>query len=377
MFVDKVIPARCFSCMYFSTSIRSDYYYLENGLFATVTDSADPVLFRQSVRRFASCLQESMRMGRMEVETDMCLAVFRCPEDFTDYDRMMSFVYSFTSFLPAGGTITFLEDGSDDGKSGFLLRNDIDRIISDALADNRFEMYYQPIYSVAEKRFRSAEALIRLYDDRYGFISPQLLIDAAERNGTIIQIGDFVLDSVCRFTSDCLRSGLDLDFVELNLSMKQCVQVDLKDKVLSFLNKYSLAPDRINLEITEGSVSADQDIVEENIRILSEYGISFSLDDYGTGYSNLSRLISLPFRIVKIDRSMTEMVFDERIHTVLKHTIKLLKDIGISVVIEGVETKEVFDQFVALGADYIQGYYFSRPIPENDFAEFIRLHSGT
>ncbi|MDY2815822.1 MAG: EAL domain-containing protein, partial [Bullifex sp.] len=110
---------------------------------------------------------------------------------------------------------------------------------------------------------------------------------------------------------------------------------------------------------------------------LSEYGISFSLDDYGTGYSNLSRLISLPFRIVKIDRSMTEMVFDERIHTVLKHTIKLLKDIGISVVIEGVETKEVFDQFVALGADYIQGYYFSRPIPENDFAEFIRLHSGT
>ena len=352
-----------------------DYYYLENGLFATVTDSADPVLFRQSVRRFASCLQESMRMGRMEVETDMCLAVFRCPEDFTDYDRMMSFVYSFTSFLPAGGTITFLEDGSDDGKSGFLLRNDIGRIISDALADNRFEMYYQPIYSVAEKRFRSAEALIRLYDDHYGFISPQLLIDAAERNGTIIQIGDFVLDSVCRFTSDCLRSGLDLDFVELNLSMKQCVQVDLKDKVLSFLNKYSLAPDRINLEITEGSVSADQDIVEENIRILSEYGISFSLDDYGTGYSNLSRLISLPFRIVKIDRSMTEMVFDERIHTVLKHTIKLLKDIGISVVIEGVETKEVFDQFVALGADYIQGYYFSRPIPENDFAEFIRLHS--
>ena len=186
-----------------------------------------------------------------------------------------------------------------------------------------------------------------------------------------------MLDSVCRFTSDCLRSGIDLDFVELNLSMKQCVQVDLKDKVLSFLNKYSLAPDRINLEITEGSVSADQDIVEENIRILSEYGISFSLDDYGTGYSNLSRLISLPFRIVKIDRSMTEMVFDERIHTVLKHTIKLLKDIGISVVIEGVETKEVFDQFAALGADYIQGYYFSRPIPENDFAEFIRLHSGT
>ena len=88
------------------------------------------------------------------------------------------------------------------------------------IVNSSFEMYYQPIYSVAEKRFRSAEALIRLYDDHYGFISPQLLIDAAERNGTIIQIGDFVLDSVCRFTSDCLRSGLDLDFVELNLSMK-------------------------------------------------------------------------------------------------------------------------------------------------------------
>lgn len=121
------------------------------------------------------------------------------------------------------------------------------------------------------------------------------------------------------------------------------MQMDLTDKVLYYLKKYNLKPEQINLEITETAANTTQDVVEENIRALSEQGIAFSLDDYGTGYSNLSRIISLPFRIVKIDKSMTDKVFDSKIRAILKYNIRLLKEIGMEIVVEGCGNRRGFE----------------------------------
>ena len=350
----------------------ADLYYLENGLFAAVSQTENSEYFRTAAQRFSSSINGSLQMGKLELEMDSCLSVFRCPEHFEEYEKMMSFVNTFSSFLPANGVVTFLEAENDKQKFRFHLRNEIDQIVSNAIEKNRFQMYYQPIYSVSQKRFTSAEALIRLFDEKYGFISPELFITSAEKNGTILQIGEFVLDSVCRFVAECSRMGLPIEYIELNLSMKQCVQMDLRDKVLYYLKKYNLRPEQINLEITETAANTAQDIVEENIRFLSEQGVAFSLDDYGTGYSNLSRIISLPFRIVKIDKSMTDKVFDSKINAVLKYNIRLLKEIGMEIVVEGVETEAALKQFEGMGCDFIQGYYFSRPLPQREFVEFIK-----
>ena len=119
--------------------------------------------------------------------------------------------------------------------------------------------------------------------------------------------------------------------------------MDLTDKVLYYLKKYNLKPEQINLEITETAANTTQDVVEENIRALSEQGIAFSLDDYGTGYSNLSRIISLPFRIVKIDKSNTDKVFDSKIRAILKYNIRLLKEIGMEIVVEGCGNRRGFE----------------------------------
>ena len=113
----------------------------------------------------------------------------------------------------------------------------------------------------------------------------------------------------------------------------------------------------------------------ENIKALKDIGVSFALDDYGTGYSNLSRIISLPLKIVKIDKSMTDTVMTSKINSVLKYSVLLLKEIGIDIVVEGVETEDVLNSFVQMGCDYIQGYYFSKPLPEADFVEFIKKHN--
>ena len=357
------------SFSYKAENLPSDLYYLENGLFALVTEKDLPEKIRDVAQRVSAGMAAEKQLGQIQVELESCVCMLRCPQDINSYETLLTFGNSFHTYLTAG-TVNDIADEKD--RRMFQLRGEIDSIISNAVAERRFQMYYQPIYSTKEKRFLSAEALIRLKDEKYGFISPELFITVAEKNGMILQIGDFVLDEVCGFLSRCERDGLPIDYIELNLSMNQCMRPDLKENVLSYMNKYHLRPDQINLEITETAANTAQDIVEDNIIRLSEEGISFSLDDYGTGYSNLSRIMALPFHIIKLDKSLADRVDDSRMKILLKNTIHMLKEIGMEIVVEGVETKETLEQFTDLGCDFIQGYYFSKPLPEQEFVEFIR-----
>ena len=351
-----------------------DLYYLENGLFALVTEKELPEKIKAVAQRLSTAVTVEKQVGQLQIELDPCICILRCPQDIDDYEQLLTFGTSFHTYLSTGGVVNDLGEATD--RCMFRLRSEIDSIISNAISDRRFQVYYQPIFSVQKKRYCSAEALIRLQDEKYGFISPELFITAAEKNGTILQIGDFVLDEVCAFLSRCERDGLPIDYIELNLSMNQCMQADLKEKVLYYMNKYHLRPDQINLEITETAANTAQDIVEANIQDLAKEGIYFSLDDYGTGYSNISRIMSLPFHIVKLDKSLADKVDDSRMKILLKNTIRMLKEIGMEIVVEGVETKETLQQFTELGCDYIQGYYFSKALPEQEFVEFIRESQG-
>ena len=236
-------------------------------------------------------------------------------------------------------------------------------------------MYYQPIYSVKDGRFISAEALIRLTDEEYGFISPALFIPAAERNGLMIPIGDFVLESVFRFIGEHDFNELGLSYIELNLSVAQCLQGDLFDKILALEKKYGVAPVRVNLEITETTYENMGEMTDINIRRLSDNGFSFSLDDYGTGYSNMQRISKLPLKIIKIDKTMVDDMASSAGMTVLRNTVTMMKDIRKEIVCEGIESADQLEKLTELGVDFIQGYYFSKPLPEDKFVSFIQEHN--
>ena len=341
-------------------------YYLGDGLFSLNTDENDELLIAS---RVSDIVREKFMVKHYGLSLNCCICVIRCPEDIENVQGLLNFSNSFYTYLPDNGEI--VELSMEKGNRAFMLRNDIDAIIKEAIVHRSFMMYYQPVYSIKDKRFVSCEALIRLNDEKYGFISPEFLIKSAERNGLIMDVGDIVFDEVCSFINRLKKSGVSLDFVEINLSMAQIIQKDLVDKVLSCLNKYRLRPEDINLEITETMACAAENIVEQNMRVLNKSGISFSLDDYGVGYSNISRILSLPFDIVKIDKSLTDMFDDEKMNGVIKHTVAMLKSIGVKIVVEGVETVECFEAFEKLGVDYIQGYYFSKPLPESEFVEFM------
>lgn len=181
-----------------------------------------------------------------------------------------------------------------------------------------------------------------------------------------------MLDEVCRFIASDNFREIGLDYIEINLSVAQCMHGDLADKVLDTMKKYNVSPDQINLEITETAVSYGQNIMKNNLDKLSNAGISFSLDDYGTGYSNMRRVIQLPLKIVKLDKSFVDEQNNPKMWIMIQNTVKMLKDMNMEIVVEGIEDEEMVDQFSALECDFIQGYYFSRPVPEDEFVEFIR-----
>ncbi len=256
----------------------------------------------------------------------------------------------------------------------FQIINNMNDILTRAIKNDAFEVYYQPIYSIWDHKFISAEALLRLNDDRYGQISPSTFIPEAERRGLILPIGDFVLDAVHKFASQNELEKLGLSYIEINLSVAQCLEKELPNKLTALRNKYKVSPDRVNLEITETAENIGN-IMDENLKALSEQGYSFSLDDYGVGYSNIQRVSKLPLKIVKIDKSLVDNMNTPSGKSIMNNTVRMMKDIKKELVIEGVETQEDYEALRNMGCDFIQGFYFSKPLPANQFIDFLKKNN--
>ena len=243
------------------------------------------------------------------------------------------------------------------------------------VVDNKFQVYYQPIYSVKENMFVGAEALCRLQDDNGNFISPDEFIPIAERNGTIFKIGQRVLESVCRMLAN-IRNPADFGIkkIHINLSVCQCMQDIMSDMILTTLSNYHINPSVLSLEITENTFDYMPEIFNRNIRRLSEAGIEVVMDDYGIGYSNLNYLLEVPFKLVKIDRSIVwSSENDKNRRIALEATCSMIKQFGMPVLAEGIETKSQASLMRSFGCDYLQGFFFGRPVPENEFLNMMSL----
>lgn len=245
---------------------------------------------------------------------------------------------------------------------------EIVQIMKYALHEHKFEVYYQPIYSVEKKCYVSAEALIRLRHDEFGFISPEEFIPIAERNGLILEIGEFVFCEVCRFISEAKLLERGIEFIDVNLSVVQCMQSTLYMQLLDIMNQYGLPYSCINLEITETAAVMSQETLMENMDRLREHGIHFSLDDYGTGFANTAAVVKYPFHTVKIDKSMVWSAMDDnKAMSALKYSIAMLKEMGMELIAEGVEELRQAQLLEEMGCDFFQGYYYSRPVCGAEF----------
>ena len=251
-------------------------------------------------------------------------------------------------------------------------RQVIEQTIMAEIRLKRFEVHYQPIYDIKNKCVSSLEALARLQVPGYGYVSPEEFIKIAEKNGTIVQIGRLVIEEVCKFIRENNLLEKGIKFVEINLSVVQCMRERLYKDIGGILEKYEIPPEVINLEITESAAAYSEDRLLRNMARLSMNGITFSLDDYGSGYSNIGYIVEMPFSIVKIDKFFVWGAMKKAsTREILKNTIKMFKNINKMVVTEGIENEEMVNMVTRMGADYIQGYYYSKPVPRDKVIETI------
>ena len=248
----------------------------------------------------------------------------------------------------------------------------IQEILS-ALEEDRVIVYYQPIYSVEEKCFTSAEALVRIIGREGKLIPPGLFIHIAERYGMIADLGERVFEKVCHFFKESRLENYGMHYIEVNLSVAQCADERLAEKYINVMKDIEIEPSRINLEITESASLHEKEILISNMEKMIEFGIHFSIDDFGTGESNLNYIVDMPVKIVKFDREMIQSYFvSDKARYVMDATMHMIHGMGLEIVAEGIETEEQYEKMEEIKINYIQGYYFSKPLPQQDFLEFLQ-----
>lgn len=248
----------------------------------------------------------------------------------------------------------------------------LDSVIKNSLKQDLLSVYYQPIYSCAKKRITGSEALIRMKDENGNFISPEEFIPVAEKNGCIYRIGEFVFESVCKFLKKIDAEFYGIEKIDVNLSVMQCMQTSMATTLLSISEIYNTPLNLINFEITETASADYPEVLKQNMHKFADAGIELSLDDYGSGYANMNYMLLLPFKMIKIDKQIVWEAFaNPKVSLVLAATITMIKSLGMSVLAEGVETKEQKEWLEEHGCDFLQGYYFSRPIPQDEYLEYL------
>lgn len=348
---------------------KAEYYRFSNDTFVIVI-SKHPLCekwTKELVRHF----DKPLVFDNNELYLQTVISVAKAPNDVETLEEHIRIM----DVKPKGDKLVSVVMGES---LTFLKRHSlIDDAIRRAIKNKSFEVYYQPIWDKETNSIVCCEALCRLKDEFLGPISPGEFIPLAEETGSIISLGDIVIEKVCKDIAELNFRDLGIQYVELNLSLYQLRDKNLKDSILEYLNQYNIPPSMLNLEITE---SKDLDAsmgINAFIDSLIEKGFSFSLDDYGTAYSNLANVISVKYKNIKIDSSILwKSIKDFNTKQLLELTIKTFRNIGNNVIQEGVETEEQLNIVTNAGANLIQGYYFSKPLPRLEFVEYLKNFKG-
>lgn len=351
----------------------STVYYLLNGIFAVAFDEDDHVDIDEFTQKLIkSCNQpQSALIERLSPDVDISL--IRIPKDVNDIRMIYSYINEKKSVIETRDEkVRLLEKEKLHMEDAYRVDN-ILKSVRQVIQNRQFQIYYQPIYDVKEKKFRTAEALIRLKDPVMGFIPPNEFIPLTEKNGLIMDIGFQVFEQVCSFMDTQAFKACGLDFIEVNVSLSQFLDESLPNRLLTMMDKYHIPYSRINLEITETETPFEENIMRAQLKKMSELGFQFSLDDYGTGYSNIEAVTEYPLQIIKLDKSLIWSAFQKKkAMLTLESLVHLFHRLGFRIVAEGVETEEMFRELENLEVDFIQGYYFSRPLPETEFISFLQ-----
>lgn len=244
-----------------------------------------------------------------------------------------------------------------------------------AIETNAVEIYFQPLYGTQQRRIIGAEVLARLHDDELGFIRPDIFITIAERSGSITQLGEQVFEKACLFLAEHPLRELGLERLNLNLSPIQCRDSHMAEHLCCIAQRHKVPIHSFRFEITESALSYEQRL-QQNMDMLIAQGAVISLDDFGTGYSNLMRVLKFPFEDVKLDMSFVRAYFDQT-NKLLPAIIEGFQSFGVQITAEGIENKQMADTLTIFGCRILQGFYFAKPLPMDEFLHYLKTTAPT
>ncbi|MBO2516509.1 MAG: hypothetical protein CW338_04415 [Clostridiales bacterium] len=325
---------------------------------------------REAMWVIASSVEERFRepwhIGHSSSNLSATVLYLQMPGGFTSTGEFISFVDEATARMGRDGQRHRLENGHSILEE-VRRRQAVEEAIRDVLREGTgFSLNYQPVYSAGEQRMYSAEALLRMNHPELGRVAPDEFIRVAEHCGLAPQIDAWVIRSACRF----LQEHEELEHLDINLSGAEFYH-DSTGYICGILNEFDVAPSRICFEITETASAQHPETVRSFMETMLKKGYSFALDDFGMGYANIAQVLHMPFRTVKLDRSLI-CEDSESARTLLGSLLGMFAGIGKQTVTEGVENPEQLHFVTRRGATFIQGYYFSRPLPEKEFVELLQ-----
>lgn len=253
-------------------------------------------------------------------------------------------------------------------------RERIEEILNTAMEQHTLQVYYQPIMNSDTGEIVALEALSRLEDPEFGFIPPDEFIAVAETTGQILQLGFYVLEETCSFVEEYLLPNPrnTVSCVQVNLSSLQCVYLNLTKRFREIVDRHQIPFEMIHFELTESTMLESPQMVHETMERLISMGMKFALDDYGTGYSNVSYLIRFPFDKIKFDKNLVWSYFDKKeARLIMQNEFQILCKLGKEIIVEGIETEEQYLEMKSQGIHLFQGYYFSKALPKEKCAKYL------
>jgi diguanylate cyclase (GGDEF)-like protein len=331
----------------------------------------------EAAAEILSAFKETVDVDGSLLRISMSIGMSLYPEHGKDIGELLKYadIAMFQAKSAGKGSYVVFESWLTDS---FSERMRIENRLYAAMENNEFHLVYQPQVDPAGKRVTGLEALVRWNSPELGQVSPVRFIKVAEDTHFIIPLGAWILEEACRYLKTLHDKGFPEMTMSVNISMPQLLQTDFYELVLDTLASSGLSPGDLELELTETVLLKSYDHVLPKLAALRGIQVKIALDDFGTGYSSLSYLTNLPITTLKIDKSFIDLLStDDPQGSLVEEIIRIGRRMNLTVVAEGVETRDQLDRLTEQGCDRIQGYYFSRPLPPEELEVFLAGWSST
>lgn len=292
-------------------------------------------------------------------------------ERFEDGGSILDYAQYLESLAPNTGFYETVRD-TDKTMERFLYLKKVEQFLHTAITNDLFEVYYQPVYSLKEKRYITLEALSRLYHPELGWIPPDIFIQIAEKNNLVDRITNLQFRRICCFIQEHPLLTDRLCNIKMNLSPLDLIQPNSSSRLIRLMDEYGVKHSFIQFEITETVATEYNSALNKAVDDFADSGIGLCLDDFGSGYANLNTVMQLPFSAIKLDRSLLNKICEDPRSANFYHSIvSSFQNMGFHVISEGVETEAEVKLLSDYGVDMIQGFYFSKPLPPEKLLDLL------